>query len=367
MIFAVSATITPSSLRSIIEAFKINFSQVGVLFGVSFSGYFVGVSFGGFISDRLGRNVISLGILSLAISLLSFGLSSNYWILLVLIWFIGSSGGLIEATASALVSELHPERKGYSLNLSQVFFGIGSIIGPLIPGYLLFLNLSWRLSYIIISLITFLLFGLFFRVEFPLLTYTQRIDSSKVLKLFKSKMFLLLSICMLLYGGAEVGLTSWIPIYVQKNSFSSAIFGSAALSLFWGGMTAGRLLISWLSSKVPYEYLILFSAGLGMLSTLVAIFSTYITVVLIFFAITGFCLSGIWPTLLACAGDIFPVYLGTAFGVLISIGAIGAAIYPWLIGLFVKLVGMRYAVCTIAILLLGILSIFLYMIKYRPY
>ena len=135
---------------------------------------------------------------------------------LLFIWFVEAGGGLIEGVASALIGDLHPERKGYSLNLSQVFFGIGAFAGPLIPGYLLSFNLNWRLSYITISLVTFVLFGLFLRVEFPFLNHarTEELYSGKILKLFKSKEFLLLSICMIFYGAAEVGLTSWIPMYV---------------------------------------------------------------------------------------------------------------------------------------------------------
>jgi len=363
IIFAVSVTITPPSLQSIAKTFKISFSQAGALFGASFFGYFIGVSLGGFISDRLGRRVLVLGMFSLAISLLFFGLSPYYWMLLFFIWFIGASGGLIEGVASALIGDLYPERKGYSLNLSQVFFGIGAFAGPLIPGYLLSFNLNWRISYITISLVTFVLFGLFLRVEFPSLSYIEKPYSGKILKLFKSKEFLLLSICMALYGAAEVGLTSWIPVYVQENVSSSVILSSVVLSLFWGGIIGGRLFTSWLSDKVSYRRLILFSAGFGMLSVLMAILFTNITMILFFFAITGFSLSGIWPTLLACAGDVFPAYLGTVFGVLISIGAIGAAIYPWVIGIFIELIGIRYGMCTIAILLLGITGLSLRIMK----
>lgn len=367
MAFALSITITPPSLLSIIDTFKINFSRVGLLFGISFFGYFVGVSFGGFISDLMGRKVIVLGIFLLALSLLLFGFSPWYWVLLVTVWFVGSSGGLIEGTASALAGDLYPKRKGYSLNLSQVFFGIGALVGPLIPGCVLSLGLNWRLSYIIVSLITFLLLGLFLKHGFPPSPHTQKLHLGETLQLFKSKIFLFFSICMMLYAGAEIGFASWIPVYMQENLSSSTMIASIALSLFWGSMIGGRLLMSWLSDKIFYPYLILFGAVFGMLSMVTAILFTNVMGVLILVAMTGFFLSGIWPTILACAGNTFPEHLGTAFGIIISFGAIGAALCPWIVGLLIELIGMKYGLCSLTILLLGIIGIFLYAKVKRGY
>ena len=57
---------------------------------------------------------------------------------------MGLGGGLTEAFLNPLIVDLHPDKSGKFLNLSNAFYPLGIIISSLLFGELLTLGYSWR-------------------------------------------------------------------------------------------------------------------------------------------------------------------------------------------------------------------------------
>jgi fucose permease len=137
--------------------------------------------------------------------------------------------------------------------------------------------------------------------------------------------------------------------------------GSFTLSLFFIGLTIGRLLTGLISEKVGYSRtLVLLSLGSAVFFLLIYTIQA-INPIIILFILLGFFLSGIYPTVMAQAGSIFPQYSGTISGVLTAAGGIGGMLMPLGMGIASEYAGLHVGlflplVSTIIMFFLAVLS-----------
>ncbi|KAH1217383.1 Protein ZINC INDUCED FACILITATOR-LIKE 1 [Glycine max] len=91
----------------------------------------------GIVADRYGRKpVIVMGIIAVVIFNTLFGLSTNFWMAVIMRFLLGSLNGLlgpVKAYASELFREEH---QAIGLSTVSAAWGIGLIIGPALGGYL---------------------------------------------------------------------------------------------------------------------------------------------------------------------------------------------------------------------------------------
>ncbi|XP_047261805.1 protein ZINC INDUCED FACILITATOR-LIKE 1-like, partial [Capsicum annuum] len=91
----------------------------------------------GMIADRYGRKpVIVIGAITVVIFNALFGLSTNFWMAIVMRFLLGSLCGII-GTMRAYASEIcRKEYHALGLSAISTSWGIGLVIGPAIGGYL---------------------------------------------------------------------------------------------------------------------------------------------------------------------------------------------------------------------------------------
>ena len=92
----------------------------------------------GVLSDRIGRKpVLSIGVLGYAITLLMFGLATDFWMLFLARSLSGILSSATMPTAMAYVGDHAPEKER-STGMGQLgaAMGIGIVIGPLLGGLL---------------------------------------------------------------------------------------------------------------------------------------------------------------------------------------------------------------------------------------
>ncbi|RPI86653.1 MAG: MFS transporter [Chloroflexi bacterium] len=92
----------------------------------------------GMLSDRIGRKpVLTVGVLGYAITLLIFGLSTQFWMLFVARSLSGILSSATMPTAMAYIGENSPEgERSKGMGQLGAAMGVGVIIGPLLGGIL---------------------------------------------------------------------------------------------------------------------------------------------------------------------------------------------------------------------------------------
>jgi len=358
-LFGISLTFLPASLVAMSDEMGTNLGRLGILIVLRAGGFLTAVFFSGMLFDAIGQRVLLIGVFVVSLGLLMFACLRLLSWLAFAAFIFGAGGGIIEGTSSAFLADLYPEKRGSILNLSQVFFGIGALVGPWFIGIPLSMGYSWRSGFTCAGILAFLLGLSMIPAPFQKRRATGGAGSVQHgRKLWAHPCFLLLVAAMFTYVAAEQGLAAWISAYMETDLRSPPLLANLSLSLFWGVMIVGRALTSWLSNVTTYTKILLYSALAAAVFNLGVVITINPVIVLVMVALTGLFFSGIWPTILAEAATVFAGQTGTVFSLLITAGGIGSMVYPGVVGAIAETTGLRTGLLTTGLLSLLLVVIF---------
>src|ERR1700680_595988 len=102
--------------------------------------------------DNEGKKVgMVLGLALITLALVLLPQSSGFASIATYLFLLGIGGGIIVTAANALASDVTPDRRGTTLNLLNLFFGLGGLATPFISANLLSRN-AVRLCYLVAGL-----------------------------------------------------------------------------------------------------------------------------------------------------------------------------------------------------------------------
>jgi FHS family glucose/mannose:H+ symporter-like MFS transporter len=268
----------------------------------------------------------------------------------------------METVASALGTDLYPERRAFILNATQIAFGVGAAVSPLLGQALLHAGANWRVLYGGLAIGTGLLFVCLLVQPIPATdtaaAAAEVIDLSALRALLKHRPFQLLCLAQAGYVGAELGFFSWMPTYFRENLPEGAKWEGLVVSVFWIAMTLSRSFVAAIAHRIAVVRLIVILSLAAAVAALLTLCWQDPRVVIGFVALTGLCFSGIFSLILAEAGERYPRLAGTVFGGVIAVGGIGGAIFPWLMGIIAETaLGWRGGLLLAPILIAGVAGI----------
>jgi fucose permease len=243
---------------------------------------------------------------------------------------LGVGGGIIVTAANALVSDISEERRATTLNLLNLFFGLGGLATPFIGAYFLSGN-TIALCYLVAVLTvgTFLLHAV---TRMPPPTGERGFKLGEAGALLGRPILFLLSLLLFLYVTCEVGVWNWLPRHLVAQGIPEGrALGILSLG-FALGLLVGRVAVSPILIKVSAPTVTLI-ASILMAGTTYAMLQTtdaYVAGILVFCA--GLAMAPVFPTTLAMVGDAFPRMTATAMGLAITCGWIGLAVSSRIIG-----------------------------------
>ena len=282
------------------------------------------------LTDSKGKKTgLLLGLGLIAVSLFIVPNSSGA-ALAPLFVVLGIGGGMIVTAANALVSDVTEERRATTLNLLNLFFGLGGLLTPLIGAYVLSHN-TIALCYFVAALAvaTFLLHA---ATPMPKPTGERGFKLNEAGQVLGRPLIYLLAFFMFLYVTCEVGVWNWLPRHLVAQGIEQAR-ALKILSLgFALGLLVGRMVVSPILIKISAPTVTLFAAIL-MAGTTYAMLQTtdaFTAGILVFCA--GLAMAPVFPTTLAMVGDAFPRTSATAMGIVITCGWVGLAVSSGIIG-----------------------------------
>jgi len=361
MVFGMALVMTSPILIEISQRIDRNIENMGSIFSLFYGGFIIGSFLSSSIINYWGRKkTLSSFYFLLFISVLGMAFIFNYPFLIVVFSLIGLSGGFIESQVSSIVLEVNKKNEGLFVNLTQVFFGIGAFIGPLIPTFIISKGIDWKYSYIILSLICLINFIYFLFINIPdtrLKKIRGSIKTFKPVTLDKGAVFFLLVFAIFFYVCAEMGLVIWFPTFLRLNKLFSSILASQVLSFFWLSFVAGRFLIGFLTKKVKILNILLVVTILSIPSILLGIYTENKFLIIFAFVLTGLLFSGIWPLIVTLGGLRYPSKRDFVVSILVMAGGVGGLFSPWLIGKVFSSLNLLFALNIIYIFLFFLIAL----------
>jgi len=113
------------------------------------------------------------------------------------------------------------------------------------------------------------------------------------------------------------------------------------VSGYWLGLTLGRLLLGTAAQKIGDTRMLqlcLFGVIIGLLMVWITPMAAIATIGLF---LSGFSLGPIYPTIIAVMSRIVsPRILASVIGFMVSLGTIGWALFPWIMGYLAQQIGL---------------------------
>lgn len=240
---------------SYFEAMLVQMAFFGAYAVGSLIYYVVSISWGDPINKIGYKKGVVLGlIIAAAGSALFLPAASwrSYEMFLAALFIVGMGFAMLQIAANPYVTILGPERTASSrLNLSQAFNSIGTTIGPLVGGWLIYSVFSSgdnqsvdsvKIPYLCFAGVFLLLAVAFAFARLPEFVNTETMSGRG--EIFKHPHTLLGVLAIFMYVGGEVTIGSALISFLGSPRIGSIDHesGSQYLSIFWGGLMIGRFM-----------------------------------------------------------------------------------------------------------------------------
>ena len=244
------------------DAFTLDYFHAMLVQFAFFGAYFIGSLLYFAISAATGDPIARVGykngvVIGLVISALGSAIfwpaatTLSYPLFLLALFVVGLGFAMLQIAANPYVTILGPERTASSrLNLAQAFNSLGTTLGPLVGGYLIFQYFvrtgahgadSVKVPYLAFGIVFAILAVIFFFVRLPDIN-EEKIEPGFAALKFPHVDLGILAIFM--YVGGEVAVGSSIINFLAQPEVAglTQLEASGYVSLFWFGMLIGRFM-----------------------------------------------------------------------------------------------------------------------------
>jgi MFS transporter, FHS family, L-fucose permease len=292
----------------------------------------------GIYQDKKGKKTVLLtglivALLGLILPVLG-GLSS-YGMFLLTILLLGAGSTVLQVAGNPVMRDVSPEGK-YSRNLAlgQFIKALGSLTGPVIPVVAArWLGMGWELIFPVYSallLITIIILALTPIHENKLVS-ANTASFTSCFALLKNRYILFMVSGIFMYVGAEVSMSSGIPLYLgELFGIDIQTLGVAGSGFFFIAIMTGRFLgsvvLNWIK---PRQFFVI--TALVSLVSIAGLFSGIQSVALVAVFMTGLGFANIFPLIFSITIDEFPERTNELSGLMVMAIA-GGAILPLVMG-----------------------------------
>jgi len=261
----------------------------------------------------------------------------------------------LQTSANPYVSILGPEHSAPArLTLAQAFNSIGSFLAPIGAGYFIFSKASQHLDptaaahmlngpYIAITVALLVLAFIVMMLHLPAITSARPTEGSaeSLPNIWTFPHTVLGMIGIFFYVGIEIAEAAIMIQFCQAQGMSKVETAALMVSAFYFLMMVGRLLGSFVMVWIKAEKLLVVLGIAGIALLLTAMFA-HGNVAIACLVITGLANSVMYPNIFALGIAELGPLTSKGSGV-ITIGNVGGAVLPPLLGLLADKIGIGYA------------------------
>ncbi|HEY1896183.1 MAG TPA: MFS transporter [Terracidiphilus sp.] len=368
-------------IPDIIDSFHVSLGAAAFLPFSFFLAYGVLSVPAGFLVERFTEKPVMLAAFLAALAgALAFAIHPTYWVSVVSLFTIGAGMAMLQVAINPLLRVAGGEEHfAFNSAFAQFVFGAASFISPLIyawmvnnlphaasRGFLLQVmaritprDLPWVSIYWIFAAVSAAMTILLAVIRLPRIERNEEEQAGTIgtyVEMLRRGMVWLYFGCVFAYVGSEQGTADWISKFLSEyHGYDPHTTGAAAVSWFWGLMTAGCF-VGMILLKAFDSRRVLLGFSLGALAALSAALFGPAGVALYAFPMIGLFASIMWPTIISLALNSVSEHHGSFAGILCT-GIVGGALVPLIIGRLGDLVGLRSAMMVLYVSFGCVLSV----------
>ncbi|HEY8988229.1 MAG TPA: MFS transporter [Candidatus Limnocylindrales bacterium] len=349
-----SSLLVPSLIRSIEHDFGQTDAGVGLFYFLNAGAYVTGSLGGGVVTERIGRRrVLAIAVLLGAIGLGAIATVGSWPLFLLAAVPLGLGSGAIDGGGNALILDMFASARGRALNLLHLFFSLGALGSPFVVGRLVESGVPWQAVVLGTALAALPLALLFAVIDMPSGRHsTERghAASAGAPRLALDPLLLVLALAIACYVASEVGVSNWLVRFLASAPIGIA---TTALTLFWAGLTLGRLISARVVDRFDHARFATVSALVLAAALVGAVIVPSLPLSVALFTVAGFVSGPIYPLIVAIGGERFPGRSAAVGGFLSGTAVIGGVFYPPVMGFLSVTVGLAVAMIGTAMLALA--------------
>lgn len=270
-----------------------------------------------------------------ACAIVGYGLIPNFYFFLLLGIPMGLGAGAVD---TALNNYLAIHYKASQMNWLHCFWGIGAMTGPIVMSSFMHNKMGWRYGYFVIGAMQMVIV-IILLLSSPVWKLHKETSSSeepvvmKFIDLIKVKGVKLAMLTFLCYCATEYTMVCWGSTYLVNSREVTSAVAAGWLSIYYLGITGGRMLCGFIALKVNNRTLIrtgLFTVLLGAIILMLPLpsFAAFIG-----FAFVGFGCSPVFPGMMSETPKRFGKRLSqSVIGLELTSAYTGVLIIPTLFG-----------------------------------
>ena len=297
---------------------------------ISYVGNLLFLSVGGKMMDTFDRKKVAMGMLGIwmAAVLLNVLTDSYPMILLSMFLALGAST-MLNTTVNLLTPMVCAGYAGMMVNIFFFIQGIGTSGSQFLLGRYAFSYNGWKMINGVLFAVGLVSLGLFVMVNLKPekeKTKPKTIQKKKPQDMPGASIFWLLVLMMGFYFIGEHGIMNWMLTYCMNALQMPSHTASAYLSIFWGGMTVGRLVFAPVVQKLGVRKSLKYFGGAGTVLFVAGVLSGSQGVILL--SGSGLLISILYPTMVLFFQQIYPVsVVATKTGAIISAATIADIVF----------------------------------------
>lgn len=303
-------------------------------------------------SDKLSRRpgtrwVTVISVFLTAAALLGFSFASKFWMLILFAVPYGFGAGAIDAVLNNYVAQRY---KSKHMSWLHCFWGVGTIASPFVMSYALSSS-TWNMGFRIIGfvqlgigallLLTVPVWKAVGKEEVRIEQKSRGLGPVGALKI-KGVPFLLCG--FFAYCAAEATTTQWASTYFVSVKGLAAETAAQLASLFYIGITVGRLVSGFVTDKLGDRKMILIGTGILLVGVvLLALPIEGYASAVAAFVIIGLGCAPIYPCIIhAMPGNFGAENSGAIIGIQMASAYMGSTFMPPLFGLIGSKAGFSF-------------------------
>ncbi len=355
IILGMTTAASGPSLLKLADHTSSGLDRISLIFIFGSLGYLTGSYFGGRAYDRFpGHKLMAMTLLVIAVASVIIPLSNTLSLLLFAMFLSGLASGILDVGCNTLLLWTHKEKSGPFMNGLHFFFGVGSLIAPLLLAQVLLkTNDIYWLFYSFAIFSVPIMIWLWLLPE-PSHNPHQDMHANSV---FPVVPVVLIVFLFMLYVGLELGFGNWIYTYALTLKLGTTVTAAYLTSLFWGSFTLGRLLGIWVSTRLRAHTTILVDLIGCMVSTIIIMLWKESSLALWIGTFgLGLSMASIFPNIMMLAGERMQI-TGAITGWFLFGSGIGGMLVPWLLGQIFARTGPQLMTTVLFTVTLGILAV----------